>query len=46
MVGAMVQAGEGKIPPEMFPHFFEGKNGSTAGMTAPAHGLCLEEVFY
>jgi tRNA pseudouridine38-40 synthase len=46
MVGTMVQAGEGKISPEAILRFFEGKNGATAGMTAPAHGLCLVEVFY
>ena len=46
MVGTMVQAGEGKIPPDAIPSFFEGKTGSTAGMTAPAHGLCLVEVYY
>jgi tRNA pseudouridine38-40 synthase len=46
MVGTMVQAGEGKIPPDAIPQYFEGKHEATAGMTAPAHGLCLVEVFY
>ena len=46
MVGTLVQVGEGKIAPDSVPEFFSGKKGTTAGMTAPAHGLCLEEVYY
>jgi len=46
MVGTLVQVGEGKISPDSIPRFFEEKYGATAGMTAPAHGLCLMEVFY
>jgi tRNA pseudouridine38-40 synthase len=46
MVGTLVEAGEGKILPTAIPALFNGKNGATAGMTAPAHGLCLVEVYY
>jgi tRNA pseudouridine38-40 synthase len=46
MVGTLVEVGQGKIPPGAVAAFFTGKNGGTAGMTAPAQGLCLVEVFY
>jgi tRNA pseudouridine38-40 synthase len=46
MVGMLVEVGKGKIPLSAVPAFFNGKNGATAGMTAPAHGLCLVEVYY
>jgi tRNA pseudouridine38-40 synthase len=46
MVGTLVQVGEGKISADAVPNFFGGKMGATAGMTAPAHGLCLMEVYY
>jgi tRNA pseudouridine38-40 synthase len=46
MVGTLVEVGRGKIRPAAIPDFFNGKNGATAGMTAPAHGLCLVEVYY
>ena len=46
MVGTLVEAGTGKLPAAAVPLFFGGKNGATAGMTAPPHGLCLIEVYY
>jgi tRNA pseudouridine38-40 synthase len=46
MAGTLVEVGKGKIPLSAVPDFFDGKNGATAGMTAPAHGLCLVEVYY
>lgn len=46
MVGTLVEVGRGKIRSAAIPAFFNGKNGATAGMTAPAHGLCLVEVYY
>jgi tRNA pseudouridine38-40 synthase len=46
MVGTLVEVGRGKIRPSAIPALFNGKNGATAGMTAPAHGLCLVEVYY
>ena len=46
MVGTLVEVGKGKIPLSSVPAFFTGKTGATAGMTAPAHGLCLVEVYY
>jgi tRNA pseudouridine38-40 synthase len=46
MVGTLVEVGRGKIPTCAIPALFNGKDGATAGMTAPAHGLCLVEVYY
>jgi tRNA pseudouridine38-40 synthase len=46
MVGTLVEVGLGKISPAVLPALFVGRNGGTAGMTAPAHGLCLVEVYY
>jgi tRNA pseudouridine38-40 synthase len=46
MVGTLVDVGRGKIRPVTIPALFSGENGVTAGMTAPAHGLCLFEVYY
>ena len=46
MVGTLVEVGRGKIRPAAITALFNGKNGATAGMTAPAHGLCLVEVYY
>ncbi len=46
MVGTLVEIGRGKTPASAVSGFFNGKNGATAGMTAPAHGLCLVEVYY
>lgn len=46
MVGTLVEVGMGKMQASAIPALFNGKNGPTAGMTAPAHGLCLVEVYY
>lgn len=46
MVGTLVEVGLGKVSPDVLPTHFVGKNNGTAGMTAPAHGLCLVEVYY
>jgi tRNA pseudouridine38-40 synthase len=46
MVGTLVEVGQGKIRPGAIPALFKKENGRTAGMTAPAHGLCLVEVYY
>jgi tRNA pseudouridine38-40 synthase len=46
MVGTLVEVGLGKISPDVLPAHFVGMNNGTAGMTAPARGLCLVEVYY
>jgi tRNA pseudouridine38-40 synthase len=46
MVGTMAEVGKGKILPESVRALLTGGDGATAGMTAPPHGLCLEEVYY
>lgn len=46
MVGTLVAVGLGKMEPAAIPSLLVGKSGVTAGMTAPSHGLCLEEVYY
>lgn len=46
MVGTLVEVGRGKIRPDAIPAMFSLENGMTAGMTAPAHGLCLVEVYF
>lgn len=46
LVGTMVDIGRGHIPAGSFAEIIEAKDRSKAGMAAPAHGLCLEEVVY
>ncbi|MBS0625991.1 MAG: tRNA pseudouridine(38-40) synthase TruA [Verrucomicrobia bacterium] len=46
IVGTLVEIGQGKIPVGQVGTLFEKPNRSTAGMTAPAHGLFLHQVFY
>ena len=46
LVGTMVDIGRGHIPSGSFSGIMEAKDRSKAGMAAPAHGLCLEEVVY
>ncbi len=46
MVGTLVETGLGKRLPDGFSSLFEVPDRAAAGMTAPAHGLCLMEVFY
>jgi tRNA pseudouridine38-40 synthase len=46
IVGTLVQAGLGKFSAETMPELLVRKNRQLAGMTAPAHGLVLWEVFY
>jgi tRNA pseudouridine38-40 synthase len=44
LVGTLVYVGCGKLNPDMIPVILENKARSLAGVTAPAHGLCLREV--
>jgi len=46
LVGTLVYVGYGKIPLKKIPEIVEGKDRTQAGVTAPAHGLALQEVFY
>jgi tRNA pseudouridine38-40 synthase len=45
MAGTLVQIGLGKMPPEQVRKCLT-EPGATPGPTAPAHGLCLMEVYY
>ena len=46
IVGTVVNVGKGKITPQKFKEILECKNRQKAGITAPAQGLFLDEVFY
>ena len=46
MVGTMVDIGRGRFPPEIILEAFKTGDRNTLGMTAPAAGLYLVEVFY
>jgi len=45
-VGTLVEVGAGKRDPASMARLLESLDRTQAGATAPAHGLCLEEVFY
>jgi tRNA pseudouridine38-40 synthase len=44
IAGTLREVGLGKIDPGAIPAILESRERARAGMTAPAHGLCLEEV--
>lgn len=46
IVGTLVEIGKGKLAIDQVTSLFEKPDRSLAGMTAPAHGLFLHEVFY
>jgi tRNA pseudouridine38-40 synthase len=46
LVGTMVNVGRGHTKMDEFVKILESKDRTTAGMSAPAKGLCLEEIFY
>ena len=46
LVGTMLEIGRGYRRPETFPALLAGAGRPDAGVTAPACGLCLEEVEY
>lgn len=46
IVGSLILVGSGKWPIEKFKSLIDKKDRTLAGPTAPAIGLCLEEVFY
>jgi tRNA pseudouridine38-40 synthase len=46
MAGTLERVGRGKLTPEDIPAIIESRVRKQAGPTAPAHGLCLMEVYY
>ncbi len=46
LVGTMVDIGRGHTPPGRFTEIIASRDRRLAGATAPAKGLCLEEVLY
>lgn len=46
IVGTLIYAGCSKLKAADLPAILEGKERTRAGVTAPAHGLCLKKVFY
>ncbi len=46
IVGTLISVGRGKIGGETIPQILQSKLRTQAGMTAPAHGLFLKQVFY
>ena len=46
IVGTLVQVGQGKIPAPEIKNILTSRDRRVAGMTAPAHGLVLWQVFY
>lgn len=46
LVGTLVDVGKGKLTPTAFNEVLAGRDRRLAGMTAPAHGLCLVAVIY
>lgn len=46
LVGTLVEVGLGKRPATDLQKLLRGEEGVVCGPTAPAHGLCLQEVWY
>ncbi len=46
LVGTLVYIGSGKLPEDSIPSILRSKDRKKGGVTAPAHGLYLHEVFY
>ncbi len=46
MAGTLIYVGKGKIKPDEIPDILLSRDRKRAGITAPAHGLFLEEVYY
>ncbi len=46
IAGTLISVGRGEIHPDMIPDIILSKDRDRAGITAPAKGLCLTEVFY
>jgi len=46
LAGTLVDVGEGRIPADTLPRIVAARDRKAAGVTAPARGLTLVEVFY
>ncbi len=46
MVGTLLAIAAGKIPADAIPEILKSRDRCKAGPTAPAQGLCLQQVFY
>jgi tRNA pseudouridine38-40 synthase len=46
LVGTLVYIGMDKLPPDSIPQILQSRDRKLAGITAPAHGLYLHQVFY
>lgn len=46
IVGTLLEVGVGRFSPEYIVDIIKSKDRSKAGKSAPASGLCLEEVYY
>lgn len=46
LVGTLVEVGHGRRSPESLAVLLAGRDRTKAGVTAPPHGLVLDEVFY
>jgi tRNA pseudouridine38-40 synthase len=46
MVGTLLEIAAGRLAEDSIPAILESGDRGMAGPTAPAHGLCLEQVFY
>jgi tRNA pseudouridine38-40 synthase len=46
LVGTLVEVGQGRRPAHDLKGLLEGEPGLACGPTAPAHGLCLQQVCY
>lgn len=46
LVGTLVYIGKGKLSIGQLPHILHERKRALAGMTAPAHGLCLIKIFH
>lgn len=46
IIGTLLEIGRGKMTPDYIPELIAAQDRSLAGPTAPAKGLCLENVVY
>ena len=46
LVGTLIRVGQNKLLPKEVAEILQSKDRRSAGVTAPAHGLCLNKVFY
>ena len=46
LTGTLIEVGLGEKSPESIPNILASHERSQAGATAPAHGLCMQKVYY